>query len=283
MLAKTHGQPATPTTLGKELKVFKIRVKEQLNVLKKFLTVEKSGATGNMNAHFVAFPNTNWHEFAKEFLNEIGLNRSYPTTQIEHYDNLAAQMDCLKRINTILIDLARDMWMYISMNYFNQKINPDEIGSSAMPHKVNPIDFENAEGNLGLANSIFSHLANKLPISRLQRDLSDSTVVRNLGVPISHTIISISSLLSGLDKITVNKNVIFNDLNFDWAILAEAIQTVLRREGLENPYEKLKQLTRNNTQIKKNDLLEFIDNLNISNKLKSELKQITPFNYIGKT
>ncbi len=284
MLAKTHGQPATPTTLGKELKVFTIRIKEQLKILKKIPHCGKfGGATGNMNAHFIAFPNSNWHNFAREFLKEIGLNRSYPTTQIEHYDNLAAQMDCLKRINTILIDLSRDMWMYISMNYFNQKINPEEIGSSAMPHKVNPIDFENAEGNLGLANSIFSHLANKLPISRLQRDLSDSTVMRNLGVPISHTMISINSLLKGLDKININKNVIFNDLNSDWAILAEAIQTILRREGLENPYEQLKQLTRNNTQIQKNDLLEFIDNLNISNKLKSELKQITPSNYVGKT
>ena len=284
MLAKTHGQPASPTKIGKEINVFKVRIEEQLSQLKKIPHSAKfGGATGNMNAHYVAYPKYNWHNFAKKFLNDIGLKRSYPTTQIEHYDNLGAQLDALKRINTILIDLCRDVWMYISMNYFNQKINKNEVGSSAMPHKVNPIDFENAEGNLGIANALYTHLSNKLPISRLQRDLSDSTVLRNIGVPIAHTIIAYKAIIKGLHKLTVNNLKIESELNDNWAIISEAIQTILRREGVKDPYEKLKELTRKNTHIKKEDIHIFIESLKISENIKKELKKINPNNYTGKS
>ena len=283
MLARTHGQAASPTKLGKEISVFIIRIKEQLNQLINIPNSAKfGGATGNLNAHYIAYPKYDWHKFSNEFLQNLGLNRSYPTTQIEHYDNLAAQFDTLKRINTILIDFSRDMWLYISMNYFNQKVNKNEVGSSAMPHKINPIDFENSEGNLGLANSLFSHFSNKLPISRLQRDLSDSTVLRNIGVPISHSLIAYKALIKGVNKLTVNRLVILNDLNNNWAVVAEAIQTILRREGIENPYEQLKDLTRNNEKIQAQDIYNFIQSLEISNKLKKELHTINPENYTGK-
>ena len=283
MLARTHGQPATPTKLGKEIFVFKARIEEQLNQLYEIPNSAKfGGATGNLNAHYVAYPKYNWHKFAKDFLKKLGLKRSYPTTQIEHYDNLASQLDSIKRINTIFIDLSRDIWMYISMNYFNQKIKKDEVGSSAMPHKVNPIDFENAEGNLGIGNALLSHLSEKLPISRLQRDLSDSTVMRNLGVPIAHSMISYKAILKGLNKLTVNQNVITSELNNNWVIIAEAIQTILRREGIEKPYEKLKELTRHNKIVNKEDISSFIESLEISNKIKLELKKISPENYTGK-
>ena len=283
MLARTHGQPASPTKLGKEISVFKIRIEKQLNHLLNIPHSAKfGGATGNLNAHYIAYPKDDWHGFAKAFLQHLGLDRSYPTTQIEHYDNLAAQFDAIKRINTILIDLNRDMWIYISMNYFNQKVNKDEVGSSAMPHKINPIDFENSEGNLGVANALFSHFSEKLPISRLQRDLSDSTVLRNIGVPMSHSLIAYKALMKGIKKLTINKAVIQNDLNNNWAVVAEAIQTILRREGIDNPYEKLKNLTRNNKKIEQSDIIIFIGNLEISNKLKKELHKITPENYTGK-
>ena len=284
MLAKTHGQPASPTKIGKEINVFKVRIEEQLSQLKKIPHSAKfGGATGNMNAHYAAYPKYNWHNFAKKFLNSIGLKRSYPTTQIEHYDNLGAQLDALKRINTILIDLCRDIWMYISMNYFNQKIKKNEVGSSAMPHKVNPIDFENAEGNLGIANALYTHLSSKLPISRLQRDLSDSTVLRNIGVPIAHTIIAYKAIIKGLHKLTVNNLKIEAELNDNWAIISEAIQTILRRVGVKDPYEKLKELTRKNTHIQKEDIQIFIESLNISQNIKKELKKINPNNYTGKS
>ena len=284
MLAKTHGQPASPTKIGKEINVFKVRIEEQLSQLKKIPHSAKfGGATGNMNAHYAAYPKYNWHSFAKKFLNSIGLKRSYPTTQIEHYDNLGAQLDALKRINTILIDLCRDIWMYISMNYFNQKIKKNEVGSSAMPHKVNPIDFENAEGNLGIANALYTHLSSKLPISRLQRDLSDSTVLRNIGVPIAHTIIAYKAIIKGLHKLTVNNLKIEAELNDNWAIISEAIQTILRRAGVKDPYEKLKELTRKNTHIQKEDIQIFIESLNISQNIKKELKKINPNNYTGKS
>ena len=283
MLARTHGQPASPTKLGKEINVFKVRIEAQLNLLLKIPHSAKfGGATGNLNAHYTSYPKINWHNFAKEFLKEIGLKRSYPTTQIEHYDNLAAQLDAIKRINTILIDLTRDIWMYISMNYFNQKIKKNEVGSSAMPHKVNPIDFENAEGNLGIANALLSHLAEKLPISRLQRDLSDSTVMRNIGVPIAHSLIAYKAISKGLNKLIVNQDKIDNDLNHNWGILAEAIQTILRREGVEKPYEKLKKLTRKNKQITKVTIKDFINSLDVTTKVKKELHKITPHNYTGK-
>jgi adenylosuccinate lyase len=282
MLARTHGQPASPTKLGKEISVFKIRIEEQLNHLLNIPHSAKfGGATGNLNAHYIAYPKDDWHDFSKVFLKHLGLHRSYPTTQIEHYDNLAAQFDAIKRINTILIDLNRDMWIYISMNYFNQKVNKNEVGSSAMPHKINPIDFENSEGNLGVANALFSHFSEKLPISRLQRDLSDSTVLRNIGVPMSHSLIAYKALMKGVHKLTVNKSVIQNDLNNNWAVVAEAIQTILRREGIDNPYEKLKNLTRNNKKIEQSDIIFFIENLEISNKVKKELHKITPENYTG--
>ncbi len=284
MLARTHGQPASPTKLGKEIKVFKVRLEEQLNQLKKIPNSGKfGGATGNMNAHYASYPKINWHKFAKDFLQSINLKRSYPTTQIEHYDNLAAQLDTIKRINTILIDFSRDIWMYISMHYFNQKTKKNEVGSSAMPHKINPIDFENAEGNLGLANSILTHLSEKLPISRLQRDLSDSTVMRNIGVPFAHSIISYKAIIRGLDKLTINDEKIRADLNHDWGILAEAIQTILRREGINKPYELLKKVTRNNQKINEITITQFIENLEVTNAVKQELKKLTPFNYTGQS
>ena len=282
MLARTHGQAASPTRLGKEIKVFHVRINEQLKFLNTIPIAAKfGGATGNFNAHHVAFPKIDWKEFATSLINDLGLHHSYPTTQIEHYDHLASLFDCLKRINTIIIDFNKDIWTYISMDYFKQKINKNEVGSSAMPHKVNPIDFENSEGNLGIANAIFEHLSSKLPISRLQRDLTDSTVLRNVGVPFSHTIIAISSTIKGINKLIVNKTKIDSDLNENWAVIAEAIQTVLRREGYPNPYEVLKELTRINSEINKKTIHEFIDSLEIENKIKNELKKISPSNYTG--
>ena len=283
VLARTHGQPASPTKLDKEIKVFKVRIDEQIKILKNNLFASKfSGATGNFNAHKVSYPNVDWETFGRNFCEKkLKLHYSFPTTQIEHYDHYAALCDSKSRINTILIDLCRDMWSYISLDYFNQKINKNEVGSSAMPHKVNPIDFENAEGNLGLANSIFRHFSQKLPISRLQRDLTDSTVLRNAGVPISHSILSFESLIKGLKKLNVNKKKIHDDLNENWIVIAEAIQTILRREGYQNPYEKIKELTRNNKKITKNDLLVFINGLDVSKQIKKELKNISPKNYTG--
>lgn len=283
MLAKTHGQPASPTRLGKEIEVFVIRLKKQLILLNHIpYSAKFGGATGNMNAHHVAYPNIKWNEFAYQFVGEyLGLERSYPTTQIEHYDNLAAIFDGLKRINTILLDLSKDVWQYVAMNYFKQKIKAGEIGSSAMPHKVNPIDFENAEGNLGIANALLEHLAAKLPVSRLQRDLTDSTVLRIIGVPLGHMLISFESLLKGLGKLELNEAAIHADLEENWAVVAEAIQTVLRREGFPKPYEALKDLTRTNTKITEKSIAEFIANLPISDELKAELSVISPFNYTG--
>jgi len=284
MLAKTHGQPASPTTVGKEIQVFLSRLRGQLDHLKKIPHSAKfGGATGNMNAHYVAYPEIDWHSFANNFVSEkLGLSRSFPTTQIDHYDQLAAVFDCLKRINTIFIDLSRDIWTYVSMNYFSQKIKKDEVGSSAMPHKVNPIDFENAEGNLGIANAVFEHLSAKLPISRLQRDLTDSTVLRNIGVPIAHTLISFHSLIKGWNKLELNKKAIDADLEDNWAVLAEAIQTILRREGYPKPYETLKQLTRKNEKITAVSIQSFIESLDIEEKIKKEMRGLTPFNYTGK-
>jgi len=284
MLARTHGQPASPTLLGKEIQVFVSRLSNQLQLIREIPFSGKfGGATGNLNAHYVAFPDIDWDKFARHFLEEsLGLKRQHPTTQIEHYDNLAAFFDGLSRINTILTDLNRDMWSYISMDYFKQKIKEGEVGSSAMPHKVNPIDFENSEGNLGFANAIFGHLSSKLPISRLQRDLTDSTVSRNIGVPIAHTLIAWQSLLKGLDKLVLNPDKIHADLDDNWAVVAEAIQTILRRENFPNPYEALKDLTRKNTKINKEEIHQFIDSLGITDQLKNELKQITPFNYTGR-
>jgi adenylosuccinate lyase len=283
MLARTHGQPASPTKLGKEIKVFSERLKVQLVYVQSIKWSAKfGGATGNLNAHVVAFPKIDWVGFANNFVNNtLGLDRSQTTTQIEHYDNLAAAFDALKRINTILIDLSRDTWTYISMEYFRQKVKKDEVGSSAMPHKVNPIDFENAEGNFGLANAMFEHLSAKLPISRLQRDLTDSTVLRNIGVPLAHTIIAFKSLNKGLGKLIVNEVAIKADLEKNWAVVAEAIQTILRREGYPNPYEALKDLTRGNHVITEQSIKEFINNLNVSKTVKEELLSITPFNYTG--
>jgi adenylosuccinate lyase len=283
MLAKTHGQPASPTRLGKEIEVFVVRLKNQLILLNHIpYSAKFGGATGNMNAHHVAYPSYEWNEFAYQFVGEyLGLERSYPTTQIEHYDNLAAVFDGLKRINTILLDLSKDVWQYVAMNYFKQKIKAGEIGSSAMPHKVNPIDFENAEGNLGIANALLEHLAAKLPISRLQRDLTDSTVLRIIGVPLGHMLISFESLLKGLGKLELNEAAIHADLEENWAVVAEAIQTVLRREGFPKPYEALKDLTRTNTKITEKSISEFISNLPISDELKAELSVISPFNYTG--
>lgn len=283
MLARTHGQPASPTRLGKEIKVFVERLEKQLELLQDVpFSAKFGGATGNFNAHKVAFPDIDWVAFANMLVNQkLGLYRSQTTTQIEHYDNLAAYCDNLRRINTILIDFARDMWQYISYGYFSQKIKANEVGSSAMPHKVNPIDFENAEGNLGYANAIFEFLSNKLPISRLQRDLTDSTVLRNLGTPIAHTYLAFKSLMTGLKKIEINLPAIKKDLNDNWAVVAEAIQTVLRRENYPSPYEKLKELTRVNNKITQEDIHNFIDSLDISDALKNELKEITPFNYTG--
>ena len=283
MLAKTHGQPASPTRVGKEINVFVVRIKEQLSMLERVPFAAKfGGATGNFNAHAAAFPATDWNMFAISFVEgTLGLKRSYPTTQIEHYDYLAALFDNLKRINTILIDLSRDVWSYISMEYFRQRIKEGEVGSSAMPHKVNPIDFENAEGNLGVANAIFEHLAAKLPISRLQRDLTDSTVLRNVGVPIAHTIISLKSLEKGLGKLILNKAAIDADLDSNWAVVSEGIQTILRRENYPKPYEALKALTRTNKPIDKEAIQNFIDNLDISESVRKELKALTPFTYTG--
>jgi len=283
MLARTHGQPASPTRLGKEMKVFVERVQVQLKQLEAVAFSAKfGGATGNFNAHNVAYPNTDWVAFGNKFVNEtLGLSRSQTTTQIEHYDNLAALFDASKRINTILTDLCRDFWTYISTNYFKQKIKKNEVGSSAMPHKVNPIDFENAEGNFGIANAIFEHLSAKLPISRLQRDLTDSTVLRNIGVPYGHTLIAFSSLERGLNKVLINEAAIAADLENNWAVVAEGIQTVLRREGFPKPYEALKELTRTNDVINGESIGRFIDTLNVSDAVKAELKAITPSNYTG--
>lgn len=283
MLARTHGQPASPTMLGKEMDVFASRLTNQNVTLKIIpITAKFGGATGNFNAHFAAYPDYDWHDFAEDFLeNTFGLSRSYPTTQIDHYDNFAAISDNLKRFNTILIDFARDMWQYISMNYFNQKIAKNEVGSSAMPHKINPIDFENAEGNLGMANAILSHFSSKLPISRLQRDLSDSTVLRNIGVPLSHMVIALNSLLKGIGKLQLNEEAINRDLDENWAVIAEGIQNILRREGHPNPYETLKELTRTGEKITKKTIKEFINNLDIDEDIKVELRELSPFNYTG--
>lgn len=283
MLARTHGQPASPTRLGKEISVFVARLDEQTKYFGQIpFSAKFGGATGNMNAHKVAFPDIDWMSFADNFVNEtLGLQRSFPTTQIEHYDNLAALFDNMRRINVILTDMSRDIWHYISLDYFRQKIRKGEIGSSAMPHKVNPIDFENGEGNLGYANAIFEHLSAKLPISRLQRDLTDSTVLRNIGVPVGHTIIAFNSILKGLNKLIVNVDRINADLDNNWAVVAEALQTILRREGYHKPYEALLDLTRTNQKITKESIVTFIDNLDISDSLKSELKAVTPFNFTG--
>ena len=283
MLARTHGQPASPTRLGKEIMVFVVRLKEQFNLLNDIPSAAKfGGATGNFNAHLVAYPTIDWRTFGQEFVQEkLGLQHSFPTTQIEHYDHLAALFDGLKRINTIILDLDRDFWTYVSMDYFKQKIKAGEVGSSAMPHKVNPIDFENSEGNLGIANAIFEHLSAKLPVSRLQRDLTDSTVLRNVGVPFAHTIIAFQSTLKGLNKLLLNKQKLEQDLENNWAVVAEAIQTILRRENYPNPYEALKGLTRTNEKINKDSIANFIDTLEVSNEIKNELKQISPSNYTG--
>ena len=282
MLARTHGQPASPTRLGKEIYIFHHRLQAQLELLNSITSSAKfGGATGNFNAHAVAYPEIDWIAFSDRFIQRLGLQRSAYTTQIEHYDNMAALFDSMKRINTILVDLSRDMWTYISMNYFTQKVVANEVGSSAMPHKVNPIDFENAEGNLGLANALFEHLAAKLPVSRLQRDLTDSTVLRNVGVPYAHTLIACKSLLKGFNKISVNADIIKQDLSENWAVVAEAIQTILRREAFPNPYEALKSLTRTGEKINPDTISKFIDGLEVSDKLKTELRKITPFNYTG--
>lgn len=283
MLARTHGQPASPTRLGKEFEVYVERLQNQMGLLKLVpYSAKFGGATGNFNAHMVAYPEIDWTIFANSFVNHVlGLERSQVTTQIEHYDNFAAFCDALKRINTILIDFSRDIWMYISLNYFKQKLKAGEVGSSAMPHKVNPIDFENAEGNLGMANAVLTFLAQKLPISRLQRDLTDSTVLRNVGVPLGHTIIAIKSLLKGLDKLILHKEAIDADLEDNWAVCAEAIQTIMRRECIPNAYEKLKELTRVNRKITKDDIHNFIKNLDVADSVKEEMLRITPFNYTG--
>ena len=282
MLAHTHGQPASPTRLGKEIMVFVERIENQIE---QFIgipfTGKFGGATGNFNAHHIAFPKTDWIKFANEFVTKIGLTRQQYTTQIEHYDNLAAHFDCMKRINNILLDFSRDVWAYISMEYFKQKTKKGEVGSSAMPHKVNPIDFENAEGNLGMANAIFEHLSSKLPVSRLQRDLTDSTVLRNIGVPFAHTLIAFRSIEKGLSKLVVNDAKIYEDLENNWAVVAEAIQTILRRENYPNPYEALKDLTRGNNKIDKKVIHQFIDGLKVKELVKKELKRITPQNYTG--
>jgi len=282
MLAHTHGQPASPTKLGKEIMVFVARIESQVE---QFIgvpfTCKFGGATGNFNAHHVAFPKTDWAKFANEFAELLGLNRQQFTTQIEHYDNLAAHFDCMKRINNILVDFCRDVWTYISMEYFKQKTKKGEVGSSAMPHKVNPIDFENAEGNLGIANALFEHLSSKLPVSRLQRDLTDSTVLRNIGVPFAHTIIAFKSIEKGLGKLIINDARIHEDLENNWAVVAEAIQTILRKENYPNPYEALKDLTRGNKHIDKKAIHSFIEGLKVNEDLKKELKKISPHNYTG--
>jgi len=283
ILARTHGQAASPTRLGKEWGVFIARLEAQLKLMKTIPFSSKfGGATGNFNAHFAAYPDIDWHDFAEKFCSNLGLDRSYPTTQIEHYDNLAAYFDNFKRINTILIDLSRDVWTYISMDYFKQQIVDGEVGSSAMPHKVNPIDFENAEGNLGIANSFFQHLSIKLPISRLQRDLTDSTVLRNIGVPFGHGLIALNNLQKGLKKLIVNKKKIDQDLNNNWVVVAEAIQTILRREGYPKPYEALKDLTRTNNRINKETISDFIHTLNVPQLVKDELILLSPHNFVGR-
>ncbi|CAN5348417.1 adenylosuccinate lyase [soil metagenome] len=283
MLARTHGQPASPTRLGKEMSVFSIRIKKQLELLNTIPHSAKfGGATGNFNAHHIAYPDIDWIKFADQFVSKyLGLSRSHPTTQVEHYDNLAALFDNLKRINTILLDYSRDIWQYIAMNYFKQTIKVGEVGSSAMPHKVNPIDFENAEGNLGIANALFEHLSAKLPVSRLQRDLTDSTVLRNIGVPMAHSFLALHSLQKGIGKLELNKDAIDKDLEDNWAVVAEAIQTILRKEGYPNPYEALKELTRKNEKISRESFSNFIDGLAVSEALKKRLKEITPFSYTG--
>ena len=283
MLARTHGQAASPTVMGKEIKVFVERITKQIELMKSIpLNAKFGGATGNFNAHHVAFPKIDWKQFADDFTQKsLGLKRQQTTTQIEHYDNLSALLDNINRINNILIDYSRDIWTYISMDYFKQTIKAGEVGSSAMPHKVNPIDFENAEGNLGMANSIFTFLSSKLPISRLQRDLTDSTVLRNIGVPIAHTLIALKSLIKGTNKLVLNENKLKQDLDNNWAVVAEAIQTILRREGYPKPYEALKGLTRSNSIITKKTIGDFIDSLNVNDEIKLELKSITPENYIG--
>ena len=283
MLAHTHGQPASPTTLGKEFEVFAYRLRRQIEMLKQIpFSAKFGGATGNMNAHLVAYPDVDWRTFGNDFVaNHLGLERLQYTTQIENYDNMAAYFDACKRINVILIDLCRDIWTYISMNYFKQKIKAGEVGSSAMPHKVNPIDFENAEGNLGLANAIFEHLSHKLPISRMQRDLTDSTVSRNIGVPIAHTIISLASLEKGMGKLLLNEQALFDDLENNWAVVAEAIQTILRSVGFPNPYEALKALTRTNSKVTAQTIADFVEGLDVAAEVKERIKRITPHNYVG--
>ena len=282
MLARTHGQPASPTRLGKEFQVFVERMERQMDLLKTIpYSAKFGGATGNFNAHHVAYPEISWIDFGNNFVKSLGLNRSKFTTQIEHYDNMAALMDNLKRLNNIVLDLDRDVWTYVSVGYFKQKIKVGEVGSSAMPHKVNPIDFENSEGNIGIANALYEFLAGKLPVSRLQRDLTDSTVLRNLGVPIAHQLIALTALLRGLNKLELNQEAINADLENNWAVVAEAIQTILRRENYPQPYEALKALTRKNDKITNKTIAEFIDNLEVSDKIKYELKRITPFNYVG--
>ncbi|WP_295179010.1 adenylosuccinate lyase [uncultured Christiangramia sp.] len=283
LLARTHGQPASPTRLGKEIQVFVVRIKEQLRFFKDIPNAAKfGGATGNFNAHKVAYPDTDWKAFGQNFVeSKLKLHHSFPTTQIEHYDHAASLFDAFKRINNILLDLDRDIWTYISMDYFKQKIKKGEIGSSAMPHKVNPIDFENSEGNLGIANAIFEHLSAKLPVSRLQRDLTDSTVLRNIGVPMGHTIIAFKSTLKGLNKLLLNEDKLHADLENNWAVAAEAIQTILRREGYKNPYEALKGLTRTNERITKESISRFIDELDVTEEVRTELHKITPQNYTG--
>ncbi len=283
MLARTHGQPASPTRLGKEIEVFVVRIEEQFNLMNDIKSAAKfGGATGNFNAHKVAYPTIDWRAFGKKFVQDIlGLHYSFPTTQIEHYDHMAALFDCLKRINNILIDLDRDIWTYVSMDYFKQKIKAGEVGSSAMPHKVNPIDFENSEGNLGIANALFEHLSAKLPISRLQRDLTDSTVLRNIGVPFGHTVIAFHSTLKGLNKLLLNESKFAEDLENNWAVVSEAIQTILRREGYPNPYEALKGLTRTNERINQTSIANFIETLEVPESVKQEMRNITPGNYTG--
>ena len=282
MLAKTHGQPASPTRVGKEMEVFVVRLQEQLRQFNLLTYPAKfGGATGNMNAHKVAYPHIDWIGFGNDFVASLGLKRSFPTTQIEHYDNLAALFDCLRRINTILIDFSRDIWTYISMEYFRQKVKAGEVGSSAMPHKVNPIDFENAEGNLGVANAIYDHLSIKLPVSRLQRDLTDSTVLRNIGVPVAHSVIALNSLKKGLGKLILNESAIRADLDRNWAVVAEAIQTILRRENYPNPYETLKALTRTGAGINHEVIADFIETLDVSESVKEELRAISPATYTG--
>jgi adenylosuccinate lyase len=283
MLARTHGQPASPTRLGKEIDVFVVRIEEQFELLNDIKNAAKfGGATGNFNAHKIAYPLIDWKDFAQKFVNDkLGLHHSFPTTQIEHYDHMAALFDCLKRINTIIIDLDRDVWTYVSMDYFKQKIKKGEVGSSAMPHKVNPIDFENSEGNLGIANALFEHLSAKLPVSRLQRDLTDSTVLRNVGVPFGHTLIAFQSTLKGLNKLLLNEGKFAEDLENNWAVVAEAIQTILRREAYPNAYEALKGLTRTNSVINAESIAAFIETLKVSESIKQEMRVITPSNYTG--